>query len=139
MVIITNFNSHEEEIADRPAIILSGRVHPGESNSSFIVEGIMDFLVSNESAANKLRSKFVFKIVPMLNPDGVIVGNYRSSLAGYDLNRQWISPSPRLFPEIAGVKGMIRKTLDSRELFMYCDFHGHSRAKNLFMFGCNNT
>jgi len=24
-----------------------------------------------------LRDTFIFKIVPMLNPDGVIVGNYR--------------------------------------------------------------
>lgn len=25
----------------------------------------------------------------MLNPDGVIYGNSRSNLAGYDLNRHW--------------------------------------------------
>lgn len=28
----------------------------------------------------------------MLNPDGVIAGNYRSSLSGLDLNRQWTDP-----------------------------------------------
>jgi hypothetical protein len=33
---------------------------------------------------------------------------------------------------------MIRKTMESRELAFYCDFHGHSRAKNSFMYGCNN-
>lgn len=27
------------------------------------------------------------QVVPMLNPDGVINGNYRMSLAGVDLNR----------------------------------------------------
>ena len=32
--------------------------------------------------AKILRDNFVFKIVPMLNPDGVINGNYRCSLAG---------------------------------------------------------
>jgi hypothetical protein len=75
----------------------------------------------------------------MLNPDGVIIGNYRCSLSGHDLNRQWLSPSPRLFPEISSVKAMMRKTLESREIFLYCDFHGHSRAKNLFMYGCSTT
>jgi cytosolic carboxypeptidase protein 2/3 len=34
---------------------------------------------------------------------------------------------------------MIKKTLESREIYLYCDFHGHSRAKNSFMYGCNNN
>jgi len=25
----------------------------------------------------------------MLNPDGVIHGNYRSNISGYDLNKKW--------------------------------------------------
>lgn len=29
----------------------------------------------------------------MMNPDGVILGNYRCSLAGFDLNRVWEAPS----------------------------------------------
>ena len=29
----------------------------------------------------------------MLNPDGVVVGNYRTSLAGLDLNRVYRKPS----------------------------------------------
>ena len=34
----------------------------------------------------------MFKIVPMLNPDGVIVGNYRTNLAARDLNRTYKDP-----------------------------------------------
>jgi hypothetical protein len=37
MLIITNFYSDPEDIALRKAIVISCRVHPGESNSSFIV------------------------------------------------------------------------------------------------------
>ncbi len=77
LVIITNFLSSEQDISQRDAIIITGRIHPGESNASFIVEGILGFLVSNEPEAVKLRDKYVFKIIPMLNPDGVILGNYR--------------------------------------------------------------
>ena len=41
--------------------------------------------------AARARKRYVFKVIPMLNPDGVAVGNYRCSLHGQDLNRQWIS------------------------------------------------
>lgn len=81
MLIITNFYSWEEEIAEWSAVIISAWVHPGESNASFIMEGIIEFLVSDDPNALRLRDKFVFKIVPMLNPDGVIIGNYRCSLS----------------------------------------------------------
>jgi len=40
----------------------------------------------------------------MLNPDGVINGNYRCSLAGCDLNRRWKRPSKVLHPEIFATK-----------------------------------
>lgn len=87
MLIITNLESSQDEIAERSAVIISSRVHPGESNASFIMEGIIDFLMSDHSDAVALRNLYVFKLVPMLNPDGVIVGNYRCSLGGHDLNR----------------------------------------------------
>ena len=82
MLIVTNFYSDPEDIARRKSVIISGRVHPGESNSSFIVQGIIEFLVSNDMCAKRLRNTYVFKIIPMLNPDGVIIGNYRCSLTG---------------------------------------------------------
>jgi len=36
----------------------------------------------------------------MLNPDGVIHGNYRCSLLGCDLNRKWQTPNKFLHPTI---------------------------------------
>lgn len=41
MAIITNFNVRPEEIAVRRAIVITARVHPGESNASLIAEGIL--------------------------------------------------------------------------------------------------
>jgi len=41
MLIITNLESSQDEIAERNAIIVSSRVHPGESNASFIIEGFI--------------------------------------------------------------------------------------------------
>jgi murein tripeptide amidase MpaA len=66
----------------KKGVFISARVHPGESNSSWIMKGVIDFLTGNSNEARALRENFVFKIVPILNPDGVINGNYRCSLSG---------------------------------------------------------
>ena len=74
----------------------------------------------------------------MLNPDGVIIGNYRCSLAASDLNRQWSDTKIGLFPEIFFMKGVLKKTKDNREIELFCDFHGHSRKANMFLYGCED-
>ena len=45
-----------------------------------------------------LKEKFIFKIIPMLNPDGVTQGNSRCSISGVDLNRKWAKPSKKYHP-----------------------------------------
>lgn len=52
-----------------------------------MMQGFLEYLCSNEIEARKLRTAFIFKIVPMLNPDGVALGNYRTGISGKDFNR----------------------------------------------------
>ena len=37
LLTITDFNAPPEVIAQRPFIVLSGRVHPGETNASWMM------------------------------------------------------------------------------------------------------
>lgn len=57
-----------------------------------MMQGFIDFITGNSPQAEELREQCVFKIIPMVNPDGVIHGNYRCSLVGCDLNRRWKKP-----------------------------------------------
>ena len=57
--------------------------------ASYVMQGVIDFLISDHEKAKYLRDHVVFKIIPMMNPDGVIHGHYRTSLSGADLNRRW--------------------------------------------------
>nr|XP_033776886.1 cytosolic carboxypeptidase 4 isoform X2 [Geotrypetes seraphini] len=98
---------HIQQFCDRPYLVLTARVHPGESNSSWVMKGTLEFLMSDNPIADILRENFIFKIIPMLNPDGVINGNHRCSLSGEDLNRQWKSPKPQLHPTIYHTKGLL--------------------------------
>lgn len=102
-----------------------------------MIKGAIDFLLSDSREAKTLRKKFIFRIVPMLNPDGVIYGNYRCSLLGIDLNRRWKNPNQHLHPTVYYCKKLIQMFSEDHELIMYCDMHGHSMKKNVFMYACN--
>ncbi|XP_069318759.1 cytosolic carboxypeptidase 3 [Eulemur rufifrons] len=123
----------------RKAVILTARVHPGETNSSWIMKGFLDYILGDSSDAQLLRDTFIFKVVPMLNPDGVIVGNYRCSLAGRDLNRNYTSLLKESCPSVWHTRNMIRRLMEKQEVLLYCDLHGHSRKENIFMYGCDGS
>ncbi|XP_009885965.1 PREDICTED: cytosolic carboxypeptidase 4 [Charadrius vociferus] len=127
-----------EQFYNRPYVFLMARVHPGESNASWVMKGTLEFLVSSDPIADLLRKCFIFKIVPMLNPDGVINGSHRCSLSGDDLNRQWLTPSSQLHPTIYHTKGLLYYLHSiGRAPLVFCDYHGHSQKKNVFLYGCS--
>ena len=137
ILTITSFDGNTgAPMKQRRGVVITGRVHPGESNASWMMKGLIDFLVGPSLDARRLRDNFIFKIVPMLNPDGVINGNYRCSLARVDLNRIWNDPCKRRHPTVYHAKEMIRRFIAERTVLLYADFHGHSQKKNIFMYGC---
>uniref|UniRef100_A0A9J7XYF2 Cytosolic carboxypeptidase 1 n=1 Tax=Cyprinus carpio carpio TaxID=630221 RepID=A0A9J7XYF2_CYPCA len=131
-------NDPISQFRSRPVVFLSARVHPGETNSSWVMKGTLEYLMSCSPQAQSLRESYIFKIIPMLNPDGVINGNHRCSLSGEDLNRQWQNPNAELHPTIYHAKSLLQYLrATGRTPLVFCDYHGHSRKKNVFMYGCS--
>lgn len=111
----------------RKGIVIFARQHPGETGGSYMMQGCIDYLLGDTKEAEYLRENCVFKIIPMLNIDGVIHGNYRCSLAGCDLNRRWKKPKKKLHPSVFALKEMIKNFSREREIKLIVDLHGHSR------------
>ena len=40
----------------------------------------------------------------MINIDGVVYGNFRCDIGGFDLNRNWKYPTKNLHPQVFSVK-----------------------------------
>ena len=135
-ITITNFTS----TLRKSQVVVTARQHPGETHGSFMLEvrliqGLVRYLTSDHPGAVLLRDRVVFTLVPCLNPDGVIMGNYRTGFAGHDLNRQFANPDYMLHPTVFAVKKLLRKVNKEGKLLAFLDLHAHSRKKSVFIYG----
>ncbi|XP_055322392.1 cytosolic carboxypeptidase-like protein 5 isoform X2 [Sitodiplosis mosellana] len=94
---------------NKKIIFISSRVHPGETPASFILNGFLKMILDRKNRyATILRKMYVFKIIPLLNPDGVYNGHYRSDVLGHNLNRVYLAPKKETQPPIFAVRKLIR-------------------------------
>ena len=80
-------------VAGKKRIFMHARTHPAETPPSFVIEGIVNYLLSGTAEASDLLSRFEFYIFPMQNVDGVIAGNYRSTPKSENLEVMWFRDS----------------------------------------------
>ncbi|KAG3134588.1 hypothetical protein PI126_g18626 [Phytophthora idaei] len=129
-------------------VVISARVHPAETPANFMLDGMLQLLLHpTDESAIALRRHFVFKIIPMLNPDGVCQGFYRTDTRGVNLNRVYEDPQPELAPTVFALKNLLLElvndyggadSVSAQENMVYLDLHAHANRRGCFIFGNNH-
>ncbi len=103
-------------------VVILSRQHPPEVSGYMAMTAFVETLLGNSVVAKKFAENYEIVIIPMINPDGVDEGNWRHSLAGVDLNRDWIDFKQ---PETSAVKDYLLAKVknQSAQVYFALDFH----------------
>lgn len=93
--------------ASKERIWIHAGVHPAETTSYFMVEGLLGWLTSGDPRAEVLLDNALVEVVPMGNPDGVFLGNYRTNANSVEIESQWSAPYNSTQPEIVALRSAI--------------------------------
>ncbi len=117
------------ETAKPHYVFVIGRQHPPEVTGSLGLMSFVDTITGNSRLARQFRREFQTVVVPLVNPDGVEHGHWRSNLGGVDLNRDW---RPFAQPETRALRDSFLSLGEQpgAQPFLLVDFH--STHTNIF-------
>lgn len=104
---------------------LTGIQHSAETAAGWGIEGVLDFLLSDDPLAASARRACVVNAVPIVNVDSVAEGRGRLHPRNLNLNREWEKPEPAA--EAAAIRGeMDRSVARGERIDLFVDIHGFS-------------
>jgi len=115
---------------DKKVVWITGTQHAYEMAAGPVCDGIVATLLEDSDSSKAVLKNYVYRMVPIMNPDGVMHGGYRYNMHDIDLNRNWDEDAPNPWdreisePEVASVKWAIEEWVSSGNgLDFYFDFH----------------
>lgn len=112
----------DSEETKNKCVLISG-MHAAETMGRFLLEGLINFLLSDDAVAVTLRTWFEFYVYPCISAQGIYGGYSKTQPESWDVdpNRQWNTPGA-LENVDAFKSAIVADTGGSVEAFF--DFHG---------------
>lgn len=105
-------------------LVLVGRQHPAETTGAEAFDAFVARLLEDDPLAVAFRARVALLLVPVMNPDGLKAGHWRTNANGIDLNRDWGIWAQ---PETRAAGALIERTHQTRPLIGLIDFHSTRR------------
>ena len=111
-------------------VFVRARAHPWESGSSWVAEGLIERLLTDDANARAFLERYALYVLPMANKDGVARGRTRFNLLGKDLNRNWDKPADQqLAPENAALEQWLQAMIaGGRKPNLAIELHNDGRG-----------
>jgi hypothetical protein len=123
------YNDLGDEDRSKPGLFFIARQHAGETPGSWLLDGILRHLASDEGVS--LSKEFCIWAVPIADPDSVVCGAYGKDQFPWDINRAWDRVTR---PEIHAIQtDLIRWTGRCRP-HMIVDLHAPGYSEHGFYF-----
>jgi hypothetical protein len=100
-----------------------GRTHPSETPSSYHLDGIINYFLSDDEVASHLRTKIKWFILPFINPDGVYLGKSRVNANNVDIERSWNLPVNQTPKEVIHTKDLLQNILSQNRIYIALNMH----------------
>jgi hypothetical protein len=100
-----------------------GRTHPSETPSSFHLDGMINYFLSDDEIPSFLRTKIKWIILPFINPDGVYLGKSRVNANNIDLERSWNLSQSQTPKEVLYTKNFLQNLLNNNRLYIALNMH----------------
>ena len=118
-------------------IYIHARTHPGEEESFWVADEIINYLIAGTPEAAFIRSNTIFHIVPMHNPDGVELGYARENANGLDIESGW--DDSILQPEVVALQNrFIELSFAPNPIKVALNMHSAYACKRYFVYHHEN-
>jgi len=122
-IVITDSSIPDE---NKKKIWIYARTHPGETPSSWHLDGIIQTLLSDDDVISFYRKNLVFYIYPFNNPEGVYFGRSRTNYLGIDQERDWNYPPESTTKEVTILKNRMIELNKNNPISVFLNLHSQA-------------
>ena len=126
----------KDKSSNKKAIWIQARQHAWESGSSWVGEGLLEWICGDTPEAQELRDKAIIYYVPIMDVDNVATGNGGKEQSPHDHNRDW-SDKPH-WNSVASAQKIMASHIDNGSMTLFIDLHNPGpSSKETFLFAAD--